>query len=158
MAWAVRQLQPHEGEAFCLSNSYNTPLVEQPAPQVNVAAAFVAAVVDLYCRSALGSFLNAAIQSAMAKDGGAASAATSPVKKSGLDVAKMLPEMHVHIPTRVVYINGCKLSRQWLARLMEEPVAAATVRGDKGVRSSCMLVPSLLPRALMTPALIVLEA
>lgn len=147
-------------EVFRMSNSYSTPLFEQPAQKVNVAAVSVAAAVESYYRSALNGILNAAIQGAMANKGGAAAAAAtaSAAKKTGLDIARMFPEMHVQIPTRVVYINGFKLSRQWLADLLEEPVAAATARGDERARKACMLVPALLPGVLMTPVSSILEA
>jgi len=144
-------------EVFRLSNSYSTPLFEQPAQKVNVAAVSVAAAVESYYRSALNSFLNAAIQSTMAKDA-AGKAVTSAVKSSGMSLAQMFPEMHVQIPTRVMYINGFKLSRQWLAGLVEEPVAAATARGDERARSLIMLIPALLPGILMTPISSILEA
>ena len=144
-------------EVFRLSNSYSTPLFEQPAQKVNVAAVSVAAAVESYYRSALNSFLNAAIQSTMAKDA-AGKAAASAVKSSGISLAQMFPEMHVQIPTRVMYINGFKLSRQWLAGLVEEPVAAATARGDEQARSLIMLIPALLPGVLMTPISSILEA
>mmetsp|Transcript_9805 Transcript_9805/g.21132 ORF Transcript_9805/g.21132 Transcript_9805/m.21132 type:complete len:663 (-) Transcript_9805:301-2289(-) len=144
-------------EVFRLSNSYSTPLFEQPAQKVNVAAVSVAAAVESYYRSALNSFLNAAIQSTMAKDA-AGSAAAAAAKESGISLAKMFPEMHVQIPTRVMYINGFKLSRQWLAGLVEEPVAAATARGDESRRSLLMLIPALAPGVLMTPISSVLEA
>ena len=144
-------------EVFRLSNSYSTPLFEQPAQKVNVAAVSVAAAVESYYRSALNSFLNAAIQSTMAKDA-AGKAAASAVKSSGMSLAQMFPEMHVQIPTRVMYINGFKLSRQWLAGLVEEPVAAATARGDEQSRSLIMLIPALLPGVLMTPISSILEA
>ena len=144
-------------EVFRLSNSYSTPLFEQPAQKVNVAAVSVAAAVESYYRSALNSFLNAAIQSTMAKDA-AGKAAASAVKSSGMSLAQMFQEMHVQIPTRVIYINGFKLSRQWLAGLVEEPVAAATARGDEQTRSLIMLIPALLPGVLMTPISSILEA
>ena len=144
-------------EVFRLSNSYSTPLFEQPAQKVNVAAVSVAAAVESYYRSALNSFLNAAIQSTMAKDA-AGNAAAAAAKESGITLAKMFPEMHIQIPTRVLYINGFKLSRQWLAGLAEEPVAAATARGDERTRSLIMLIPALAPGVLMTPISSVLEA
>lgn len=144
-------------EVFRLSNSYSTPLFEQPVQKVNVAAVSVAAAVESYYRSALNAFLNAAIQSTMNRESGA-KAASSAVKSTGMTIAQIFPEMHVQIPTRVCYITGFKVSRQWLAEVMEEPVAAATARGDERARSMFMLVPALAPGVLMTPISSILEA
>ncbi|KAL9185438.1 hypothetical protein ACHAXT_003215 [Thalassiosira profunda] len=133
-------------EVFRLSNSYSTPLFEQPAQKVNVAAVSVAAAVESYYRSTLNAYLNAAIQSTMS----GAKAVVTP--------ASMFPDMHVQIPTRVLYINGFKLSRQWLAELVEEPVAAATAVGDETRQNLLNLIPALAPGVLMTPISSVLEA
>jgi hypothetical protein len=136
-------------EVFRLSNSYSTPLFEQPAQKVNVAAVSVAAAVESYYRSALNAYLNAAIQSTMSNPK-AVGAVITP--------ATMFPDMHVQIPTRVLYINGFKLSRQWLAEAVEEPIAAATAVGDERRQNLLNLIPALAPGVLMTPISSVLEA
>ncbi|KAL7547059.1 hypothetical protein ACHAWF_010375 [Thalassiosira exigua] len=136
-------------EVFRLSTSYSTPLFEQPAQKVNIAAVSVASAVESYYRSALNAYLNAAIQSAM-KNPKAVGSVITP--------SSMFPDMHVQIPTRVLYINGFKLSRQWLAELVEEPIAAATAKGDETRQSLLNLIPALAPGVLMTPISSILEA
>ena len=128
---------------FLLSNAC---INLQPTTQkVNIAAVSVAAAVESYYRSALNAYLNAAIQSTMSDS-------------KDHPRASMFPDMHVQIPMRILYINGFKLSRQWLADLVEEPMAAATAVGDERRRNILILIPALLPGIFMTPISSILEA
>ena len=127
-------------EVFRLADFYRTPLLEQPAQVVNVAAVSVAAAFEAYYRSALNSIMNAALV------GGAAGGG-------------LFPSMHVQIPVRVAYINGFKASRSWLAT-----EANARLEADRDgalgpvAREGLRLAPVLLPGVLMTPASGLLEA
>jgi len=128
--------------------------LDQPVSTINVAAVSVAAAFESYYRSALNAYLNRAISSAMA-EGGAAKVAA---RRTALTAAEMFPSMHVQIPTRVLYIDGFKLSRQWLASAVEEPAKNARDRGDENAHYGYMLIPALMPGVLMTPVSSVLEA
>mmetsp|Transcript_13644 Transcript_13644/g.19886 ORF Transcript_13644/g.19886 Transcript_13644/m.19886 type:complete len:708 (-) Transcript_13644:107-2230(-) len=152
-------------EVFRMSETYRTPFLEQPAQSINIAAVSVAAAFESYYRSALNSFLNNAIAKSMSSSSAAATGAGCGAKMvaeaatgSSISVAGMFPNMHVQIPTRVVYINGFKLSRQYLASLVEEPATEAFSRGDEMTHSLYMLAPALLPGVLMTPISSILEA
>ncbi len=59
---------------------------------MNVAAVSVAAAFESYFRAAMGTLLNASL--------------------TGVRAPTFFPNMHVQIPTRVVYINGFKATRQ----------------------------------------------
>ena len=122
-------------EIFRMSEQYRTPLLEQPPQVVNVAAVSVAASFEAYYRSALNSLMNASLTGQR---------------------GAMFPNMHVQIPTRVLYINGFKATRQWLTNEVDARTQHQADDGDS--RSYLLLVPALLPGVLMTPISGVLEA
>jgi len=121
-----------------MSEAYSTPLFEQPPKTINFAAISVAAALEAYYRSMLNAYLNAAIASAgadpaktAAKEGPrpprfsttiTANAAATLTKRvtaklpqpKAVPVAELFPNMHVQMPTRVLYINGFKWTRQYV--------------------------------------------
>ena len=121
-------------EIFRMSEHYRTPLLEQPPQIVNVAAVSVAAAFEAYYRSALNSLMNASLTG----------------QRSAL-----FPNMHVQIPTRVIYINGFKATRQWLTNEVDQRL---NDNQSDTERASLLLIPALLPGVLMTPVSGVLEA
>ena len=107
----------------------------EKSTELSVVGAPVAAAFEAYYRSALNSLMNASLTGT----------------KSAL-----FPNMHVQIPTRVLYINGFKATRQWLTNEVDARTQHQADDGDS--RSYLLLVPALLPGVLMTPISGVLEA
>eukprot|EP01064_Diplonema_japonicum_P025660 TRINITY_DN37076_c0_g1_i1.p1 TRINITY_DN37076_c0_g1~~TRINITY_DN37076_c0_g1_i1.p1 ORF type:complete len:313 (+),score=81.17 TRINITY_DN37076_c0_g1_i1:88-939(+) len=101
------------------------------AASTPVFATSVAATVESFYRSALNAFINRALL--------------------GQKLQRLFPDMHVQAPTRVLYINGIKQSRSWLANNVnpEEYGSAASL-----VRAGVWVGPGLL----MTPISSLLEA
>ncbi|KAF4315374.1 hypothetical protein G195_011102 [Phytophthora kernoviae 00238/432] len=107
-----------------------TPLLEQHAKPTPYFATSVAASIESFYRSGMNSLLNARL--------------------TGQPVARLFPEMHLQIPTRVVYINGFKGIRH----LMENHVDADQYEYPQVVR----LVEAVSPGVIMTPVSSMLEA
>jgi hypothetical protein len=103
-----------------------TPLLQQHPKQTPYFAVSVAASVESFYRSALNSMLNARLTGKQ---------------------ASLFPNMHIQLPTRVVYINGFKGIRQVLDQYVP-PDASNPVR----------LGFAVLPGIIMTPASSILEA
>uniref|UniRef100_M4BRV9 Cyclic nucleotide-binding domain-containing protein n=1 Tax=Hyaloperonospora arabidopsidis (strain Emoy2) TaxID=559515 RepID=M4BRV9_HYAAE len=107
-----------------------TPLFEQHAKPTPYFATSVAASIESFYRSGMNSLLNARL--------------------TGQPVAKLFPEMHLQIPTRVVYINGFKGIRH----LLEKNVHADEYEYPQLVR----FAEAVAPGVLMTPVSSMLEA
>ena len=67
----------------------------------------------------------------------------------------LFPNMHVQIPTRVLYINGFKASRQFLAEAVDNRIDDSMPLYQ---RQAMLLAPALLPGIIMNPISGVLEA
>ena len=110
--------------------SGTVPAVKVQAVSTPVFATSVAATVESFYRSALNAFINSALL--------------------GQPVQKLFPDMHVQAPVRVMYINGIKQSRAWLANNV-----------DPDLYSNPTLVRGAVwcgPGVFMTPISSVLEA
>lgn len=106
-----------------------TPLFEQRASELPVLATSMAASVESYYRSALNAMLNQRLTG---------------------QKASWFPNMHVQIPSRVLYITGFKGIRYQL----EKSVDASQFSYSKAVAMGLAFTPGLL----MTPLSSVLEA
>ena len=96
-----------------------------------VFATSVAATVESFYRSALNAFINQALL--------------------GQKLQRLFPDMHVQAPVRVMYINGIKQSRAWLANnIHPEDYGQAATAVRVGVWCG--------PGVFMTPISSVLEA
>jgi len=71
-----------------------TPLLEQHPKKTPYLAISVAAAIESFYRAALNSILNQ--------------------KLTGVKMSGLFPNMHIQVPTRIVYINGFKGIRQYL--------------------------------------------
>lgn len=107
-----------------------TPLLEQHAKPTPYVAISIAASVESFYRSAMNSFLNARL--------------------TGQPAATLFPNMHLQIPTRVMYINGFK----GLRHVMEKNVDAESYENPGLVR----LLEAIAPGVIMTPISGMLEA
>jgi CRP-like cAMP-binding protein len=107
-----------------------TPLFEQHAKPTPYFATSVAASIESFYRSGMNALLNARL--------------------TGQPVARLFPEMHLQIPTRVVYINGFKGIRH----LLEKHVDADQYEYPQLVR----LLEAVSPGVIMTPVSSMLEA
>lgn len=111
---------------------HRTPLLQQRSHEVNYIAVTIAASVESYYRSALNSLLNRRL-----------SGVSSP----------LFPNMHVQIPTRIMYMNGFKGLRALFDREFDPdklPNHPARVAGRFAV--------TIAPGLAMTPISSILEA
>eukprot|EP01063_Lacrimia_lanifica_P004665 TRINITY_DN12662_c0_g1_i1.p1 TRINITY_DN12662_c0_g1~~TRINITY_DN12662_c0_g1_i1.p1 ORF type:complete len:277 (+),score=90.17 TRINITY_DN12662_c0_g1_i1:61-891(+) len=105
-----------------------------PEKKINgspVFATSVAAGVESFYRSALNAFINSALL--------------------GQKVQKLFPDMHVQAPVRMMYINGIKQSRVWLANNIEPEKYGSMATA---VRTAVWCGPGVV----MTPISSILEA
>ncbi|KAG5184158.1 hypothetical protein JKP88DRAFT_269771 [Tribonema minus] len=116
-------------EVFRMSK-LRTPLLEQDPHPNNFFATSLGASIESYYRSGLNAWLNA--------------------KLSGRPPASLFPNFHIQIPTRVLYINGFKVVRSFLA----EHVHPAEYASPNAVRLGAAMIPGIV----MTPVSSVLEA
>lgn len=123
------------GEMLSMSVQYRTPLLEQPPQYFNWASVSVAAAFEAYYRAAMNGLLNATLVRA--------------------EQTTLFPNMHVQIPTRVLYINGFKASRQFLAEAVDNRIDDSMPLYQ---RQAMLLAPALLPGIIMNPISGVLEA
>uniref|UniRef100_K3XC50 Cyclic nucleotide-binding domain-containing protein n=1 Tax=Globisporangium ultimum (strain ATCC 200006 / CBS 805.95 / DAOM BR144) TaxID=431595 RepID=K3XC50_GLOUD len=107
-----------------------TPLFEQHAKPTPYFAISAAATLESFYRSAMNSLLNARL--------------------TGQPVASLFPNMHMQIPTRVVYINGFKGIRH----LTEKHIDPDSYENPQLVR----LGEAVTPGIVMTPVSGMLEA
>jgi len=112
----------------------HTTTVTTTAPKKTNASPWFATTVAATCEAFYRSALNAYINSALL----------------GQPVQRLFPDMHAQVPARVVYINGIKQSRAWLAN----NVNPDTYASPTAVRTAVFLAPGLL----LTPVSSLLEA
>jgi len=116
-------------EVRTISKNLRTPLLEQHAKQTPYFATSIAAGVESFYRSALNSILNARLKGIR---------------------GSLFPNMHVQLPTRIIYINGFKGLRFYL----EQHVDASQYTFPNAVR----LLEAVTPGVIMTPVSSILEA
>jgi len=106
-----------------------TPLLAQQSRELNVPAVTIAATIESYYRSALNAMLNQRL--------------------TGMR-AELFPNMHIQVPTRILYINGFKIMRSAIEKNVnpEEYAHPGLVQ----------LASAIAPGILMTPISSVLEA
>lgn len=114
------------------TRKFRTPLLAQKSNETNFAAVTVAATAECYYRSALNSVINQRL--------------------SGLSIP-YFPNMHVQVPTRILYIGGLKGMRAWLDREVD-PDQWGTHSQRMGIR----LATAIAPGVIMTPVSSILEA
>jgi len=112
-----------------IKNQMRTPLLEQPSVPIPIIPTTIAAAMESFYRSALNSFLNARL--------------------SGQRGA-LFPNMHIQMPTRVVYINGIKNLRHYLNNAIKPD--------DYSNPTAVRLGLAVAPGVLMTPMSSILEA
>lgn len=111
---------------------FRTPLLAQRTEEVNYSAVTIAATMESYYRSALNSLLNQRL-----------SGVASP----------LFPNMHVQVPTRIMYVNGFK----GLRALFDREIAPDSY-GSHASRTAVRFATMILPGIVMTPISSVLEA
>jgi len=112
------------------TKSHRTPLLHQHAKQTPIWSISAAASIESFYRSALNAILNQQL--------------------TGVKMQSLFPNMHIQLPTRVVYINGFKGLRSYLDKTIrhEEYAYPTTVR----------LLAAITPGVIMTPVSSILEA
>lgn len=115
-----------------MTRLFRTPLLSQRTQDINYSAVTVAAVTESYYRSALNSVLNKRL--------------------SGMS-SPLFPNMHVQVPTRVLYITGFKGLRTLFDREVD-PDKWGSHASRVGVRFANMIAPGIV----MTPVSSILEA
>jgi len=112
------------------TKAQRTPLLEQHPRKSPIVPVSIAAGVESFYRSALNSLLNQAL--------------------TGVKMTSFFPNMHIQLPTRIVYINGFKQLRAYLdANIKPDEYASPTA-----VRLAAAITPGLI----MTPVSSILEA
>lgn len=127
-AWNVSYSLTHEIRRH--TRQLRTPLLEQHPKKTPIMAISVAAAVESFYRAALNSILNQ--------------------KLTGVPMTSLFPNMHIQVPTRIVYINGFKGIRQYL----DNHVNPDAHEYPTLVR----LAAAITPGVLMTPLSSILEA
>lgn len=116
-------------EVRTMTKQMKTPLLEQQAKQSSFLVVSIAASLESFYRSALNSLLNARLTGVR---------------------GSLFPNMHIQIPTRVVYINGIKGFRRYL----ENAKIAENSSNPDLTRMGVAIAPGLF----MTPVSNILEA
>jgi len=112
------------------TKAQRTPLLEQHPRKSPILAVSIAAGVESFYRSALNALLNQAL--------------------TGVKMTTFFPNMHIQLPTRIVYINGFKQLRGYLD---------AHVKPDQyEYPTAVRLAAAITPGLIMTPVSSVLEA
>lgn len=111
---------------------YRTPLLQQRGQEVNYIAVGMAASLESYYRSALNSLIIRSL-----------SGVSSP----------LFPNMHIQIPTRILYINGFKGLRSFFDRHVDTDALP-----NHPARMAGRIAVAVAPGLLMTPLSAVLEA
>jgi len=112
------------------TRAQRTPLLEQHPKKTSVTAVSLAAGIESFYRAALNAVLNQRL--------------------TGVKMVSLFPNMHIQVPTRIVYINGFKGLR---ARL-DSAVDPDTYANPTAVRLGLAVTPGIL----MTPVSSILEA
>jgi len=112
------------------TKAQRTPLLEQHPRKSPILPVSIAAGVESFYRSALNSLLNQAL--------------------TGTKMTSFFPNMHIQLPTRIVYINGFKQLRAYLE---------ANVKPDEySFPTAVRLAAAITPGLIMTPVSSILEA
>jgi len=127
-AWNVTNSLMHEVRRH--TRTYRTPLLEQKQSSVPFIPVSIAASIESFYRAALNSILNQQL--------------------TGVKMGSLFPNMHIQIPTRVIYINGLKGIRHYL----DSNIHPQEYENPQLIR----LMTTLAPGVLMTPVSSVLEA
>jgi len=112
------------------TKAMRTPLLEQHPKKTPYIPVSIAAAVESFYRAALNSILNQ--------------------KLTGVQRTTLFPNMHIQLPTRIVYINGFKGIRQYLD--------ANVHPDDYSNPNTIRLAAAITPGVLMTPFSSILEA
>jgi len=112
------------------TRTMRTPLLSQHPKRTHYLSVSLAAGGESFYRSALNSLLNQNL--------------------TGAKVKTLFPNMHIQIPTRIIYINGFKGIRQQL----DERIDAEKYPYPTAIR----LLASITPGVIMTPVSSLLEA
>jgi len=128
LAWEVanslsREIRRH-------TKLHRTPLLEQHPRKTPVLAVTVAAGIESFYRSALNAILNQAL--------------------TGVKMTSLFPNMHIQVPTRILYINGFKQIRAYLDSTIKPD--------DYPYPTAVRLAAAITPGLIMTPVSSVLEA
>jgi|EP00670_Eutreptiella_braarudii_P000270 hypothetical protein len=116
-------------ELKSVTRSMRTPLLEQKSARAPIPAISIAAAIESFYRSALNAYINWSLTG-----------------KSN----HLFPNMHIQVPTRVVYINGFKLLRM----SFDERIDPAKTSNPALTRLGLAFAPGIL----MTPVSSLLEA
>jgi len=120
------------------TNSLRTPLFEQHAYQTPFLAVSIAASIESFYRAALNSVLNQQL--------------------TGVKMGALFPNMHIQVPTRVMYINGFKGLRQYfdstVLPYLQQLYPSQYEANPQYFRLSLAIAPGIL----MTPISSILEA
>eukprot|EP01119_Soliformovum_irregulare_P000648 TRINITY_DN10468_c0_g1_i1.p1 TRINITY_DN10468_c0_g1~~TRINITY_DN10468_c0_g1_i1.p1 ORF type:complete len:418 (-),score=94.22 TRINITY_DN10468_c0_g1_i1:34-1287(-) len=112
------------------TRAQRTPLLEQHGKKPPIFAISLAASIESFYRSALNSLLNQAL--------------------TGVRATTLFPNMHIQLPTRVMYINGFKLLRQYF----DVNIKPEEYSNPTAVRLAAAITPGII----MTPVSSILEA
>mmetsp|Transcript_4509 Transcript_4509/g.9000 ORF Transcript_4509/g.9000 Transcript_4509/m.9000 type:complete len:412 (-) Transcript_4509:1167-2402(-) len=110
-----------------------TPLLRQQTRELNIPAITIAATIESYYRSALNAFLNQRLTGHR---------------------AELFPNMHIQVPTRIIYINGFKIMRAYIDKYFDPEDYSSRGPLQPLVRFGAVIAPGVL----MTPISSVLEA
>jgi len=120
------------------TNSLRTPLFEQRAYNTPFLAVSIAASVESFYRAALNSILNQQL--------------------TGVKMGALFPNMHIQVPTRVMYINGFKGLRQYFDSTVLPYLQKLYPSNYEANPGLFRLALAVAPGILMTPISSVLEA
>lgn len=110
-----------------------TPLLENKPRYTSYIAASVAAAIESFYRSGMNAFINAAV--------------------SGQKLGALFPNMHMQVPTRVLYINGLK----GLRLQIEESETMRNIDSNPNA-NAVRVAAAIAPGVIMTPMSSLLEA
>lgn len=110
------------------SKAARTPLLETQQQKIPILPTSIAAGIESYYRSTMNALINQAL--------------------TGQKPATYLPNMHIQLPTRVLYINGFKGLRYYLDQNVDKQTAPLYLK----------LGVAVLPGVVMTPVSSILEA
>lgn len=112
------------------TKTQRTPLLEQHPSKTSISSVSVAAGIESFYRSALNAILNQAL--------------------TGVKMNSFFPNMHIQLPTRILYINGFKQLRSYLD---------STVKPEEySYPNIVRLGTAITPGVIMTPISSILEA
>lgn len=119
------------------------PITPAVAP-IPIVSTTIGAAVDSFYRSGMNSMINARLAQSMTKS----------TVTTGIIKARYFPNMHVQLPTRIVYLNGIKNLRVYLEREKQAHYATNGISSKRAIDIGV----AVLPGVAMTPFSSVLEA